>query len=131
MLSAREILAVDEQTIRLALWPGTQTGANIRRGSRAVLCYVAPGTVFYAHGTGRCLSPIRGVNVDRVEVKVEAVVSDVHPGLPVTTPITYSCDGVDTSTLVAEWSTKLATLTAPDAASDPRAAKADLSENDR
>lgn len=132
MLSAGEILAVEDETIRLALWPRTQTGANIRRGSPAVLCFVAPGTVYYARGRGRGLPPVPGVNVDRVEVKVEAVESDVHPGLPVTSAITYACEGVDTSTLIAEWSMKLASLTAPETEGRPeRSSEADSPRRNR
>src|SRR5262249_46160453 len=50
MLSAGELLALDERHIRMALWPNGHTGANLRRGGRVVICYVAPNLVFYVRG---------------------------------------------------------------------------------
>ena len=45
MVSAGELLAVDDRRLRVALWPGTRTGSNLARGGPVLLCFVAPGTV--------------------------------------------------------------------------------------
>ena len=45
MISAGEVIALDRQRLRLALWKGTNTTANILRTGRAVLVAVHNGAV--------------------------------------------------------------------------------------
>lgn len=108
MLSAGEILVTGPRSYRLGLWPGTRTGANLGEGRVAVLCYVDVGTVLYIRGRPRPLSGREGV--ERFEVAVDSVASDAHPGLPVTSPITYACAGMTEDDLLAMWRGQLASL---------------------
>lgn len=103
MLSAGELLAVDDRTLRVALWPGTRTSANLARGSPALLCYVAPGSVFYVRGRGRPLPETTSTRLARFEIGVESVESDVHEGMPVTSPIVFSVEGSDPAAVVEAW----------------------------
>lgn len=114
MLSAGEILAVNDRTMRFAFWPGTQTALNIRSGRPATLSFVASGIVFYVQGIGHGLPSIPNLDLERVEVTVLRVESDMHPGLPVTDGIRFACEGIDATTLVSEWKTKLSSLSRSD-----------------
>lgn len=46
LLSAGEVLALDGSTIRLALWPGSRTTANLTRTGRAALALVWAGAAY-------------------------------------------------------------------------------------
>ena len=46
LLSAGEVLALDGSTIRLALWPGSRTTANLTRTGRAALTLVWVGSAY-------------------------------------------------------------------------------------
>jgi len=48
-MSAGELLALDDRTVRVALWPNGRTGANLRRGERVVICFVAPNLGIRPH----------------------------------------------------------------------------------
>jgi hypothetical protein len=111
MLSAGEVLAVDERRLRLALWPGTRTAANLARGGSAVLCYVEPGTVLYVRGSVRPLEvegPLRCF-----ELAVEAVESDAHAGMPVTSGIRFAVERGDPASVAEAWDRQLAPLREP------------------
>src|SRR5680860_317792 len=56
MLSAGEILAVDNSHLRFALWPGTNTSRNLAAGRPILLCFVAPEIVLYIRGRPKALS---------------------------------------------------------------------------
>jgi hypothetical protein len=47
MISAGEILALDRQQLRLALWPGTTTTGNMIRTSKATLAAFIDGKAHY------------------------------------------------------------------------------------
>ncbi|HET7515743.1 MAG TPA: hypothetical protein VFJ60_13140 [Gaiella sp.] len=112
MLSAGELLAVDRRLVRLALWPGSRTSANLARGGRALLCHVAPGTVVYVRGAVRSLDAGPDPELDCFELEVDAVESDEHAGMPVLTGITFSVEGADPAGVVATWERQLALLRA-------------------
>ncbi len=103
MLSAGELLARDERSIRLALWPNGRTGANLRRGGRVVVCYIAPNLVFYVRGRSRELAPGRDPEIERFEVTVEAVDSDAHEGLPVAHGIAFTSTAEVRQTMLGQW----------------------------
>jgi hypothetical protein len=81
MLSAGELLAVSPGELRLALWPGTSTTANLRARGRALLAYFAPGTAYYiqlevqpyesrvavSDSLARFSARVKRVRVDRVD----------------------------------------------------------------
>lgn len=113
MLSAGEILAVDERTLRFALWPRTSTVANLDRGCGAVFCYVAPGTVLYVRGRTRPLPDADGP-LRCFELAIDSVESDEHAGMPVTSGISFAIERGDPAAVVAEWARQLAPLRSPD-----------------
>lgn len=110
MLSAGEVLAVDARRVRLALWSGSRTSANLARGGRALLCHVAPGAVIYVRGPVRALDAGPDLDLDCFELEVDSVESDEHAGMPVTTGITYAVEGDDAAVVVESWEPRLAAL---------------------
>ncbi len=109
MLSAGELLAVDERRLRIALWPGTRTAANLARGGRAVLCYVEPGSVLYVRGPVRPLEDASGA-LACFELAVESVESDMHAGMPVTSGIRFAVERGDPASVAEAWDRQLAPL---------------------
>jgi hypothetical protein len=103
MLSAGELLVIDDRTIRMALWPNGRTGANLRRGGRAVICFVAPKLVFYVRGRPRELARGHDPEIERFEVTVEAVDSDAHEGLPVTHGIQFGSTPEVRRAMLEQW----------------------------
>jgi flavin reductase (DIM6/NTAB) family NADH-FMN oxidoreductase RutF len=103
LLSAGEVLATDDQTIRLALWPGTRTATNLKRGSPVVVSFIAPSLVFHIRGHPRDLGFNSGANLERVEVKVESVEFDVHEGLPVVQGIRFTADDAVRAATLKDW----------------------------
>lgn len=86
MLSHGEILAVDGE-LRLALWPGSTTSANLADGRPYLLSVVQPGSVQYLLGTAERLpgdAPLACFSLTVDEVR-----EDQHAGYPVKAPITY------------------------------------------
>ncbi len=112
MLSAGEIVAVDDRTLRLGLWPGTRTSTNLMRGSPALLCFVAPGVVLYVRGTARALEPVGDGTLARFEVRVDSVESDAHPGMPVTGGITFAVESGTPREVAASWRAQIEALRA-------------------
>ncbi|MBI4299064.1 MAG: pyridoxamine 5'-phosphate oxidase family protein [Chloroflexi bacterium] len=93
MLSMGEILALDDRRLRLALWQGTRTGANLERGSPFVLCFVGEeDAVFYVKGSPKALpTEGRARGFQCFECQVDSVESDAHKGLPVTHGLRFHC----------------------------------------
>lgn len=112
MLSAGELLAVDERRLRIALWPRTRTAANLARGGRAVFCYVAERSVLYVRGPTSRL-PADGSPLECFELVVESVESDEHAGMPVTSGITFAIERGDPARVVESWRRQLDPLRAP------------------
>ncbi len=110
MLSAGELLAVDGRRVRVALWAGSRTSANLARGGRALLCHVAPRTVVYVRGPARGLDAGPDLDLDCFELEVDSVESDEHAGMPVSTGITFAVEGDDPAAVVATWERQLAAL---------------------
>jgi hypothetical protein len=112
MLSAGEILALDERTLRLGLWPGTRTSSNLAAGSPVLLCFVAPGQVLYVKGTARALDPVGDRALARFEMSVESVESDLHEGMPVTAGITFTVEAGTPQEIAAIWRSQIESLRA-------------------
>jgi len=107
MLSAGEILAVDDRRLRVALWPKTHTARNLAAGTPVLLVYVTPGSVLYVRGRSRPLEPGRATRLERFEIAVESIESDLHAGMPVTHPITFSVGEADPARVAADWSRQI------------------------
>ena len=113
MLSAGEILVVDERTLRVGLWAETRSSSNLKRGSPLNLCFVAPSTVLYIRGSAKELhGQISGGGIDMFEVTADSVTSDAHAGLPVTHTIGFACEQIEEATLIREWEARLRSLQA-------------------
>lgn len=103
MLSAGELLALNDRTVRIALWPNGRTGANLRRGAKVVICFVAPNLVLYVRGCPRELAAGHDPEIERFEVAVESVDSDSHEGLPVAHGIAFTSTPEMRQTMLAQW----------------------------
>jgi hypothetical protein len=112
MLSAGELLAVDDATIRIGMWPDTRTGVNLVEGREALLCAVVPGSVRYVRGRAVRLAAPPGAGVECFELTVHAVESDGHDGMPVATGITFTTVRPSRAEVLAAWRTTLAALRA-------------------
>jgi hypothetical protein len=110
MLSAGELLAVSDRAVRVGLWPGTGTGANLAAGRAALLCVVEPGSVRYVRGVARRLSG--SSTVECFEMAVHTVELDGHDGMPVATGITFDVVGPSRDDVLADWRARLAVLAA-------------------
>jgi hypothetical protein len=112
MLSAGEVLAVDERRLRFALWKGSRTCENLARGPRVLFCHVAPRTVLYLRGPARPLTSDPALNLDCFELEVESVESDDHVGMPVTSGISFAVERGDPATVADAWRRQIAGLRA-------------------
>ncbi|MGH2540820.1 MAG: hypothetical protein ACRDGK_09885 [Actinomycetota bacterium] len=110
MLSAGEILAVDDRRLRVALWPKTHTVQNLEAGGPILFCYVAPDTVVYVRGRARSLGQDDATKLVRFEIEVESVESDTHAGMPVTQTITFSIGSADPAEIVRSWDRQVESL---------------------
>lgn len=110
MLSAGEILAPDERTLRFALWTGSRTSENLARGGRALFCYVAPGSVLYVRGTARPLGDPGEPGLRGFELAVDSVEEDGHAGMPVTRGIEFALERGEPAELVDAWYRQLGAL---------------------
>lgn len=108
MVSAGELLSVDDRTLRIVLWPDTRTGVNLAAGREALLCVVEPGSVRYVRGSAvRLMSP---GTLECFELTVSVVESDSHDGMPVATPITFDPVTPGRDEMLAAWRDQLAVL---------------------
>lgn len=110
MLSCGEVLAVDERRLRLALWEGTRTSANLSRGASGLFCYVAAGSVIYVRGTPSRLGALARHHVECFDLAVSSVESDDHPGMPASDTFRFEVRGQPIEAVVAEWRERLADL---------------------
>ncbi len=110
MLSAGEILAIDDRHLRVGLWMGTRTTENLARGSRAVLVFVEPGLVLYVRALPRTLGNAEGERMARFELEVVSVESDLHPGMPVTQAIAFEASDASVQEVAEDWRRRLGAL---------------------
>jgi hypothetical protein len=75
-----EVLAVDRNRIRLALWPGSTAAVNLApRGAHALITIIEDGPVWAVHGStmaGRGMSVPGFQTVTAIEVEVDEVRCD-------------------------------------------------------
>jgi hypothetical protein len=101
MVSAGELLVRDDRTLRLALWPGTRTAANLGRGGTALLGAVSPGSVVYVRVRPSPL--VVPAELECFELTTTEVRADAHAGMPVTSGITFRTDEPEHAAAVASW----------------------------
>jgi hypothetical protein len=102
MLSAGEIFAPDDRTILVAVWPGTKTSRNLSREGRILLCHVDSEAVVYVKGTSAQGGRRRDTGLEHFAILVDAVESDDHPGMPVTSGIRFTVEG-DREAVLTGW----------------------------
>jgi hypothetical protein len=105
MVGLGEVYAPDDRRLRFALWPGTSTGRNLRSGRPVLFSAIAPDLVYYLRGTPAEIAAPDGVELDFFEMTVTSVESDAHPGMPVTSGITFEVTGDQETTagVLADW----------------------------
>jgi hypothetical protein len=113
MLSAGEILALDAHTLRVALWPHTRTLENLKRGGRALLCFIAPHQVLYLRGCPRYLPFHPGITLERVEIKIDHVEADKHEGFEILRGPEFTSEPSVRSATIDGWKRTLEALRAP------------------
>lgn len=109
MLSAGEVLVPGPREIRVALWAGTSTAANLRRGSAVLFCFVTGRTVLYVAGRPRPLAQEAPEDLKCFAVEVREVRDDLHPGMPVTSGITFEVE-LERDEVLTGWERQLAAL---------------------
>jgi hypothetical protein len=103
MLSAGELLARDQWTLRVALWPGSGTAANLGRGGTALVGMIAPGSVVYVRTQPAPLRVPQTARLACFELTATGVKADAHPGMPVTSGIAFRVPEPDRPAAVAAW----------------------------
>ena len=58
MLSVGEVVVAPNEEIRLALWAGTSTGANLARSGKGLLALTSDGAGYYLEITARAEGPL-------------------------------------------------------------------------
>ena len=110
MLSCGELLAPDDRRLRVALWAGTHTSANLSRGSACLFCYVEEGSVLYVRGAPRHVGVLERHHVECFDIEVSSVESDDHPGMPAAGTFRFTVTGQPLESVLAEWQDRLAAL---------------------
>ncbi len=96
LLSPGEILALDEQRLRVALFSGGHTLRNIEQRAKLVLVLVEPSTCCYVRAIGRPTKidiepgPAHPFHSRVVDVEVEQVFRDAEAGAWITTGARYA-----------------------------------------
>src|SRR5690242_19982947 len=96
MLSYYEVAAVDRETLRLAVYNGSQTCRNMRERGKATLIVVDDHLACYIRGSvaetdpQMATAPYNALLTMRVEhVKFDKAPEDLEPGAFITSGITY------------------------------------------
>jgi hypothetical protein len=110
MLSAGEVLATDAREVRLALWPGSGTTANLAHSARSLLMIVAGNASYYvrlAARRGGDLSLSHGPRAFFVAV-VEDVLEDVVGYAEITSGIEFRLK--EPAAVLAAWTEAVAAM---------------------
>jgi hypothetical protein len=110
MVGAGDLLVRDERTLRVALWAGTATSGNLTRGGTALFGAVSPGSTAYLRLRPAPLSAPGDLSC--FELTVTGVREDAHPGMPVTTGITFRAERPPHEEALATWRRQRALLAA-------------------
>jgi hypothetical protein len=105
-----EVLVADPGTLRVALWQGTHTAANLGRGATALFGAVSPGSVTYVRLRPARLTAPADSGLECFELTVTDVRADLHAGMPVTSGIMFRAD--DPASVATAWRDQRALLAA-------------------
>ncbi len=102
LLSVGEVLATDDATIRVALWPGSTTTANLSAIRRCTLMFVERGVWYVRLATERGPNIVdEGVDRAYFEFRVEDVLHDAVTYATISSGIRF--DLPDRDLVVARW----------------------------
>ncbi|MEO2204168.1 pyridoxamine 5'-phosphate oxidase family protein [Paenibacillus pabuli] len=110
MISVGEIIAINPDTLRFALWPGTQTSMNMNRTGKATLIAVHEHRLLYVRLEISALPPLKEAihPRDRYEAHVAGVRVDRAPYADITTGITFQLK--DEVASISRWKETIAEL---------------------
>lgn len=91
MVSAGEVLVVDEQTLRIALWTGTNTTANLLRDGKALLTVVVDGVSYALRLQAEALPELPDAAYPRArfQARIQHIREDVAKYAELLTGVTY------------------------------------------
>jgi hypothetical protein len=110
MLSAGEVLAIDKNEMRLGVWRGTHTAANLASDRALIFCFVTAGNVLYIRGKSKALTPVESGSLAIFTLTVDSIESDFHAGMPVINGISFTVSAQRRQDVVVSWSQQLAEL---------------------
>ncbi len=110
MLSAGEVLAMDEAALRLGLWPGTASTENLQQSGRGLLMAVRPPATYYVRLRVSALGevPVDDRRLAVFGAAIEEVLEDVVGYARVTEGIRFEL--ADPPRVVAHWEAAIAAL---------------------
>jgi len=110
LLSVGEVLATGKDSLRLALWPGSRSTANLERSARALLAFVHDGAAHRVRLEARRAADLLvGTNARAVfDASVVSVARDEVPYARLRAGITHEL--VDPEDTLARWRATVAAL---------------------
>ena len=115
MLSAGEVLATGPRTLRLALWPGSTTAANLARAGRATLALVHDGAGWYLRCEARPRPDLAlpgGRRLAGFQLLVSDALEDVVPYAELTAGVSFRL--ADPQGTLSAWRETVAALRTAD-----------------
>jgi hypothetical protein len=103
MLSAGEVLAVSGRDLRLALWPNTESGANLKRDGKATLVMVLGGAGHYVEVEADAPFDLvfEDGPLDLFNCRIRSILADKVDYAVLTTGITFELP--DQAGILARW----------------------------
>jgi len=97
MVSVGEVVALDKKTLRIALWPGTNTTQNCIRNGKAVLVAVYKGKVNYVRLSLKRIGILEGAKhpLERFSAVVASFKEDVAQYADITSGIRIQLKNAD------------------------------------
>jgi hypothetical protein len=110
LLSVGEVLASDERTLHLALWPATTSTAALTRAGRATLACVLDGTAYSVHVSASREPELRVGSMEhaRFRCRVDEVLSDTVGYARLRSGITFELK--DAEAVLARWAATIDAL---------------------
>jgi hypothetical protein len=103
LLSVGEVLAVDDTTVRLALWPGSGTTAALTASGKATMMIVGGDSVWYLHLAARRGPDLTAPGMNRAyfECAVDEVLVDKVTYAKITSGISFELP--DPEAVLGRW----------------------------
>ena len=110
MISVGEMVALNHEELRIALWPKTQTVANLKRTKQATLVAVHKGKVHYVRLAIKPLPALKDAkhNRERFQAKVVSVKEDTAKYAEITSGIRFAL--YDPESVVRRWTETVSEL---------------------